>query len=202
MAKVPVGSLSKFIPHFTIVNFDDVQDGAVVDNHYHSSHGVKFASVTDMPARTWNTFARKSSDAQTPSNVVSVNQSGDPAFDANVGGIEATFTAPQRYVCISARPFIDTGPENDVTQLGYPYLESFDHNGNFLDICHYPLALGQPGWGDYRPLSLNSPTAIIAKVRFSCHPSAAKNAPIYGMFDRLLFTSDFVPRLNFPLGTG
>jgi hypothetical protein len=201
MAISPKPSI-KFVPQFTVINFDDVSDGTAIDNQYQNL-GVKFASVTDKPPAQWHAFARKTTDAQTQPNVVSVNQTGDPSFDANAGGIEATFVTPQRYACINARPVIIEGPENPFRDIGRPYIESLDAQGNFLDVMYYPIAFGQMGYGDYRPLFVQSASPLIGKVRFSCHPSGYHNAPIYGLFDRFAFTDQIVRIVqSLPLGSG
>lgn len=197
MAISPKPLNPKFVNfNFTVINFDDVSDGTAIDSHY---PGVTFASVTNSP-NPWSTFARQTGDALTPHNVVSLRQTGDPSFDARDGAIEATFATPQRYVCINACPLIDTGPENDTTKLGRPYLQWFDSQGNYMETQYYPLTLGQMGYGDWRPLILQPGPKVIAKVRFSCHPSDPKMAPVYGLFDRLVFTDQIVPTLPFLLG--
>jgi hypothetical protein len=199
---IPPKPISKaLLIHYTTINFDDVPDGAAVDTHY-ATKGVKFASITTNPSKQWRAFARTTGDAETKKNVVSVKQTGDPSFDAYVGGIEATFTTLQQYVSIDARPVIDTGAENDTSHLGRPWIQSFDQHGNLLDTDYYPIVFGQPGWGDYRPLSLYSAPPMIAKVRFSCHPSAPKNAPVYGLFDRLVFTDQISRTVAILLGAG
>lgn len=86
----------------TKVDFDDVADGAVIDNHY-ASKGVTFASITTNPPSQGNAFARKNINAVTQPNIVSVNKSGFGEFDALDGGIQATFQKPQRFVGITVR---------------------------------------------------------------------------------------------------
>src|SRR4029077_552323 len=156
--------ISKFLSQYTTINFDDVPDGTAIDNHYQNL-GVTFQSVTDQPHRVWSAFARQTSEAQSQKNVVSVNQTGDAGFDANVGGVLATFVTPQRYVCINVRPVIDTGTETNTDQLGTPYIQTFDPSGAYMDTYYYPLAFGQMGWGDYRPLFLQTASSAIGMAR-------------------------------------
>ena len=191
----------KIVSQYTTINFDDVPDGTAIDTHYQNL-GVTFQSVTDQPHNQWSAFARQSGNAQSQKNVVSVNQTGEAGFDGNEGGVLATFVKPQRYVCINVRPVIDTGAENNTDQLGTPYIQSFDPSGAYMDTYYYPLAFGQPGWGDYRPLFLQSATTTIGMARFSVHPSAYKNAPIYGYFDNLVFTNLPPPPIKILLGPG
>ena len=61
-----------------------------------------------------------------------------------------------------------------------------------LDFGLDPIASGKRVGGDYRPLYLYSASPLIAKVRFSCHPSDLQNAAVYGVFDRFVF-SDQTP---------
>jgi hypothetical protein len=183
-------------PHFFLPNtitFDDVPDGTAIDTHY---SGVTFASVTDQPPKRWSTFAREWLTAQSLPNVISVNDpSTYPFFDAYVGGIEATFTSPQRWVSIGAKPLTiaeDIGQEF----THKPYIESFDAQGNFLQIAYCGPSYGDTEWGRWKPLVLASTSANIASVRFS---SQYHNDPphVFALFDYFQF-ADRVPLI--PLG--
>jgi hypothetical protein len=60
-------------------------------------------SVTTNPPSQGNAFARKSINAVTQPDIVSVDKSGFGEFDALDGGIQATFQKPQRFVGITVR---------------------------------------------------------------------------------------------------
>jgi hypothetical protein len=187
-------------PYFLLantINFDDVPDGTAIDTQY-SNKGVTFASVTDQPPSTWSAFARSWSTAQSQPNVISVNAAPhDPFFDAYIGGIQATFASPQRWISISARPV--TIAEDIGQQFTHkPYIEGFDAQGNYLQIAYYGPSYGDTEWGRWKPLILISTSANIASVRFS---SQYHGDPphVFALFDYLQF-SDRIPPI--PLGPG
>lgn len=81
----------------TNINFDNVSDGTAINNFY-SASGVTFIN----PLANADIYARSSFFNASPSNVVSVFQTGAPAFDARWGAVQADFTSGQQTVSIDA----------------------------------------------------------------------------------------------------
>ena len=76
--------------------------GRVEATGYGDGSCVTFASITTNPPSQGNAFARKSINAVTQPNIVSVDKSGFGEFDALDGGIQA-IQKPQRFVGITVR---------------------------------------------------------------------------------------------------
>src|SRR5262249_14427244 len=165
----------------TIITFDRVPDGTDVSQHY-SQKGVTFASITTQPANTWGAFARANPIAETRPNVIAINKSGIPAFDSSMGGIEATFKAPQRYVSIDVWPFIVA--ELPVPVTSRPFLELYDDKGNILQTVY--LTIPPTDYYSWHTLAWESSRADIAKVRFSSEFVSSPH--LFGLFDQLIFS--------------
>jgi hypothetical protein len=179
----------------TVIDFDDVADGAVVDAHY-VSKGVTFASVTNNPPRRWSAYARAVWGVTSAPNCVSVV--APPAlgfFDARQGGVEASFARPQRWVSIDAK--IVLPPEFMSTPTARPFLETYNADGKVLGRVYYPLAYGDPGYGSWQTLMHSSTSADIVKVIFSSAYSGP--TPVYGLFDQLAFCTK-ISLMPHPLG--
>ena len=83
-----------------LINFDDVADGTNINTQY-SALGVTFnnpAGVLPGIPGSPNIWARSSVTNASPPNVVSVFQTGIPAFDARFGAVEAVFSLAQKQV--------------------------------------------------------------------------------------------------------
>ena len=117
----------------TVINFDDVPDGTVIDTHY-AAKGATFASVTTSPAKRWSTYARSIWGIESAPNGVSlVPPPTLSLFDARQGGIEVTFDKAQRWVSIDAQPILP--PEYMTPPTARPFLEAYDAKGKLLVTC-------------------------------------------------------------------
>src|ERR1700687_2846588 len=73
------------IAQVTLINFDDVPDGTVVDSSY-ATRGVTFSNPLGG-----GVFARDGSGyAPSPPNVVSIFRTGLPDYSARFGAVDAT----------------------------------------------------------------------------------------------------------------
>jgi hypothetical protein len=177
----------------TVITFDDVPDGTVIDTHYQSK-GVTFAMVTNSKHRPpiWHSasaYARQTPNAESRPNVVSAVQTGGAAFDARSGGVQAKFAAPQLYVSIDAQAV--PVPELLTAATNKPFIQAFDALGNVLYTTFYPPNYGDSGYGSWQPLIVSSSSANIARVVFSCQHL---NEPdVFGLFDRLVFAESLPP---------
>ena len=184
--------------NFTKIDFDDVPDETVIDNHY-SNKGVRFESITTAPPKQWSAYARQHNDALTAPNIVSVHKSHLPLFDALDGGVQATFHKPQRFVSIGVRATVIDEFLTD-PPLARPFLMAFNYKGAFLPPTqYYPFVYGDAGWGNRVTLSFLATSAEIGKVVFSCQIA---NHRVYGLFDHLVFSEDIPYFPPIPLGPG
>ena len=194
MLSVPHPTVRVILP--TLINFDDVADGTVIDTHY-SNKGVTFSAVSDMPASTWSAVARSWTAESSPNVISIVGPTGVPFFDASLGGIQANFSSPQRWVSISAKP-VTLAEDIGQTFSHKPYIEGFDAQGDFIGglITYYGPSHGDQNWGTWQKLILSSTSANISAVRFS---SQYANSPphVFALFDDFRF-SDRIPPV--PLG--
>src|SRR5262249_22533354 len=123
--------------NITKIDFDDVPDVTVIDNHY-ASKGVTFASITTNPKKQWHAYARTDINAVTQPNVVSVHKSHLPVFDGLDGGIQATFQKPQRFVGITARAtVVDEIVGQQWWPSARPFLEFWNYKGGFMPVTQY-----------------------------------------------------------------
>ena len=179
----------------TVINFDDVPDGTVIDTHY-AAKGATFASVTTSPAKRWSTYARSIWGIESAPNGVSlVPPPTLSLFDARQGGIEVTFDKAQRWVSIDAQPILP--PEYMTPPTARPFLEAYDAKGKLLGRVYYPLPYGDAAYGSWQTLIYSSSVANIVKVIFSSQYNGG--TPVYAVFDQLAFctTNSLLPH---PLG--
>lgn len=164
----------------TTVNFDGLADGTVINTHY---AGVTFGN----PLGSADIYARSSASAASPSNVVSVFQTGIPAFDSRWGAVEAVFGTAQRYVSIDAA--ILRVSEGLSSPINSPKLEIYTASGFLTSILWDFSVIPQPDVGaitGYQTLAFSSLTDNITKVRFlSSNPGESPSN--FGMFDNLTF---------------
>jgi CSLREA domain-containing protein len=169
----------------TVINFDDVADGTVINTHY---AGLTFTNPVggNIYARTGSGFAPSSP------NVVSINASGTAPFNAFVSAVDVHFATRMRVVSIDARP---VGPIEFLTPLTKrPFLEAFDSANNFLGEVLYQGPLPTNCCGDVGPaetLTYTSSTTNIAWVRFSVQNPGTNNPAVYGLFDNLRYDDGF-----------
>jgi hypothetical protein len=182
-----------WLTNSTVITFDDVPDGTVIDTHYQSK-GVTFATVTNSKHRPpiWNSqpaYARKTPTAESQPNVVSVERTGGAAFDVRSGGVQAKFATPQLYVSIDA--LAEPIPESVTPPTNKPFIQAFDAQGAVLYTTFYGA------YGAWQSLVVSSSSANIARVVFSCQHM---NQPdVFGLFDRLIFAERLPPiRLGGP----
>ncbi|MCK7491085.1 MAG: hypothetical protein MZW92_04445 [Comamonadaceae bacterium] len=179
----------------TVVTFDDVTDGTVVDTHY-AANGVRFASVMTSPSRRWSCYARSAWGIESAPNGVSVVAPPQLSlFDARQGGIEATFDKPQQWASIDAQPVLP--PEYFGVPTAGPFIEAYAADGRLLDRARYPLAFGVTGWGSWQTLTVKAADSPIARVVISSSYDA--RVPVYGLFDRLAFGNELT-LMPIPLG--
>jgi hypothetical protein len=180
-----------------IITFDSVADGTAVDTHY---SGVTFASITTMPPMRWSAFARlEGTGAESPRNVISVQKTGFPAFDAQSGGIQATFDVPQLYVSIDVSAVWSPEyqpPNPNQLPTNKPFLQAFDAQGTVLKTVYYPPNFGDPAFGSWQSLIYESTSANIKSVTFSSEYAEPR---IFGIFDNFVF-APYRPRLELGLG--
>lgn len=167
------------------INFDDVVDGTNIASAY-AGLGVTFAALGGAAG----VFARSTTAAASPGNVVSVINPGFPAFDARFGMIEAVFSSLQRFVSIDAA--ILRVPEGLGAPTNSPRLEAYDSTGGLLAAINWDFGeTAQPGVGGlspYQTLDFTSVADNIARIRFfSSDPAGAPSN--FGLFDNLVFTA-------------
>lgn len=182
------------VPAFaTLINFDNVADATVIDNTY-AGLGVTFNNPLGG-----SIFARTTTAAASPNNVVSVFDTGVPAFDARFGAVEAVFSSGQRFVSIDAA--ILRLPEGLGTPINFPKLEIYDTNNVFVTSVNWDFSqIPQPGAGaitGYETLSFTAAGDTIGKVRFlSGQPGGSPSN--FGLFDNLEFRQGTTNPLPLP----
>ena len=166
----------------TTINFDNVADGTAIDSYY-AALGVNF----DNPLNQGSIYARSTTAAASLDNVVSVFQTGVPAFDARWGAVEVTLDTAQRFVSIDAA--ILRLPEGLGTTANSPRLEIHDANGFVTSVLWDFSLVPQPdvgGLSDYQTLSFTSLADDITRIRFlSSQPGEGPSN--FGLFDNLTF---------------
>src|SRR5262245_57004588 len=163
-----VGGLATASAHAVTIDFDTDTNGAAIANgtaidSLYSSLGVTFVN----PLGNARIFARNSFFNDSSPNVVSVFETGSPAFDARWGAVQANFATGQTSVSIDAA--ILRLPEGRGTPTNEPRLEIFDTSGAFLTAVEWNFALNaQPdagGFAGWQTLAYTSTTANIGRVR-------------------------------------
>jgi len=109
----------------------------VINNSY-SGLGVTF----NNPLGPADIYARSTTLAASLNNVVSVFQTGVPAFDARFGAVEAVFSTPQLFVSIDAA--ILRVPEGLTNPTNFPKLEIYNTGGFVTSVDWNFIANPQP----------------------------------------------------------
>ncbi|MCD0423028.1 hypothetical protein LOC51_37950 [Rubrivivax sp. JA1024] len=170
----------------TIITFDDVPDGTVIDEQY-AAKGVHFASISTSPPRRWSSYARSAWGIESAPNGVSVVAPPQLSlFDARQGGIEARFDKPQQWVSIDAQPVLP--PEYFGNPSARPFIEAYDAGNRLLERTRYPLNPGDPAWGSWQVLMVSAGSAVITRVVISSAWDGG--VAVYGLFDRLAFGTE------------
>ena len=167
----------------TVINFDDVADGTVINTHY--------AGVTFSNPLGGNVYAQAAGNGSISApNAVSILNAGtlDFFFNATNGAVDASFATLQQTVSIDARA---VGPVEFLGALqNRPFLEAYDSANNLLGKVLFAGALPTGCCFEFTPsetLTFTSGSANIAKVRFSSQISQG-GAAVFGLFDNLSFT--------------
>jgi hypothetical protein len=169
----------------TLINFDDVSSGTVINNHY---SGVTF-SLLPGPANPTATNVVAVSDqfAFSSPNVVGPQITGfNSFFDEEEGIIQAQFANPQNTVSVEAA--VVTSPEGLGTILDNVYLKAYDANNNLLTTAWYPIDPNNYNDQPYQTLTVSTTGNNIAYVRFSS-TDGDQGPPIYGEFDNLQYAT-------------
>ena len=180
-----------------VINFDKPKDGQKIDNFYGD---VTFASITTNPPKRWRTFARQTTDPDTAPNTVDVKRTGFVGFDATLGGVEATFRRPQRYVSIRAKPYVIDEPIGQ-QPLGRPFVEFYSAKGGkvpnsvLMTRNYYPFFFWQQGWGTWQTIAYQS--LDIGKIIFS---STYSLPHVWSLFDTLIYADTIPDFQNIQLG--
>ena len=161
------------------INFDNVANGTVINSAY--------AGLTFSNPLGGDIYARSTSLAASPGNVVSILQTGIPAFHAGWGAVDVAFSSAQQNVSIDAAPGAPFEFLTPLTKL--PFLQAFDAGGNLLAADYYSGALPDDSAevGPYETLSISRTTADIAKIRFSVQ-NPLSGVSTYGLFDNLSYS--------------
>ena len=164
----------------TLINFDGVPSGTLINNHY---SGVTLSDP--VPGSDGNVYALYDPIAASAPNVVGVNGT-NIAYDASSGAVKALFATQQSTVSIDAQPILP--PEFLLPVKRQPFLEAFDNKNNYLGEVLYPYTYPSPQFGSWATLTFSSATNNISYVIFSSQnnddPSTTN---VYGSFDNLRF---------------
>ena len=142
----------------------------------------------------WSAFARYDPEAESPRNVISINDvhlsaqtnTITPFFGGDFGGIRATFTKPQKFVSIDALPSVP--PESGGTPVARPFLQTFDAQDHVIDTI-----FGDPNNETWQRLESLSSSVNISSAVFSTEPSNG-GVQVSAAFDRLVF-AEFLYRI-------
>lgn len=170
----------------TVIDFDNVANGSVINNAY-SNKGVTFSVLTADGVQ--NALAI-SSAAHSGSNVFGMSNkyaAFGTMFDARTAIGVAKFTTGQTDVGIYAQA-IPT-PEQLLPALNKPYLTAYDIDGKYLGAAYYPVSEGQTGYGSFQRLAFHSDT-LIYSIHWSSQQNVAGSDHVYGTFDDVAFGSD------------
>jgi hypothetical protein len=158
-----------------LINFDDIANGTSISTLF-AGAGVTFSNPLGG-----NIYARGAYGfAPSGPNVVSVFESGLPQFNAYYGAVDVTFSTPQSFVSIDARPMATLTEEGQNNNR--PFLEAYSGQ-TFLGKILYSRPLPNTGVGVTETLTYWSPTANITRVRFSVQQGNGQR--ITGLFDNL-----------------
>jgi hypothetical protein len=168
----------------TVINFDDVADGTVINTHY---AGVTFSNP--LGGNVYAQAVGASGNISAPNAVSILNGGLDFFFNASSGAVDATFATLQQTVSIDVRA---VGPVEFLGALqNRPFLEAYDSANVFLGRVLFAGALPTDCCFAFTPietLTFTSASSNIAKVRFSSQISQS-GAAVFGLFDNLSFTN-------------
>ena len=181
----------------TLINFDDVAGGTLINTHY--------AGVTFTNPLGGNVYARYSGSAPSPTNVVvlTTNSAAPPFFDAVSGAVDASFSTPMRTVSIDVRPVSQVADHTDPTTRR-PFLEAYDASGVLIGSVKYAGVLPQGCCnevGATETLTLTLPSGNIKRARFSSQ-APTNTIHTYGLFDNLRFDDGYYDVFITIVGSG
>ena len=166
----------------TLINFDGVPDGTVIDTLYAGVTFSCFSSRNACPgnANTGDVYARNSSVAFSPDNIVSTLATGVPGTQDNTtGAIRVHFATAQSFVSIE--DYLFQAAEGAGTG-GYGYLQAYDSTLHLLGQVDDT----QPaGLNTFTLLSFSSGSANITDLLLG----DVQGANIISAFDDLCFSS-------------
>lgn len=176
----------------TTINFDNVADGAMIDNQY-SAQGVTFFAFQGSGATNdGHVYARKDSYAKSQPNSIGLGNGIFPYANDFYGYIDAHFTQLQSSVSVDVAAIVIAEIATNATLP--PYLAAYGAKDSttgknpLLQIVYYPQSivkgLGATQAGPWQTLTITRPTNDIQFVILSS-PNVQPAA--YGEFDNLTF---------------
>jgi hypothetical protein len=183
----------------TVIDFDTVPSGTIVDAHY-QSYGVTFKARSNSLAINHVYASALDPTPDTRPNVITLHKpTAAVGFDDTTGWIDVTFSELQQFVAIDTQAI--PGVEN-MGMLGNnrPYMEVFGDpiqlpGGQQLwsTLATVPSPLGplDPGFRDWQqiPFLSTAATANIRRVSLSCSRTAGQF--VYACFDHLQYAHSF-----------
>ena len=165
-----------------IINFDDVANNTVINNHY---LGVTFVNPLDGS----DIFSRDAFSLTNTGNVVSVNSVAEnptAPFNSSTGAVDAIFANAMGRVSVDVSIFLNSGD-----MLGNSPLNAFMevYNGTTLLAQIYDsLSIGS-GQSASGVLTFTSATDNITRVRLSVQSDStgSSGTAMFGEFDNLSF---------------
>jgi len=170
----------------TLINFDDVSDGTLINTQY-SSLGVTFGCFDGTTSNmcTGNAYAVATSLANSAPNVISLTNSISGVFtDERFGYFKASFTSPVGSVSIDAKAILP--PEYLGETTSHPFLDAYNSSNQWIGRAEYTphSDVYSELW---KTLTVTRSADDVAYVVFSSFSSSGH--PVYGMFDNLNFSS-------------
>jgi len=153
-----------------LITFDGVSDGTTINNQYSGVTFTKLLSGVDGG----NVYARSDAFAESPSNVISVFQTGLPMFDNRWGTIHASFSTAQTSVSIDT--LLTLAPEG-FGASGTGYLKAYNSTTYLGESTTTNLGV----WD-----TLSFSAAAITDAYFTVQYS--NEYATYGLFDNFNFS--------------
>ncbi len=192
----------------TVIDFDTVPSGTVIDTHY-QSYGVTFRARSNSLATNHVYASALDPTPDTRPNVITLNlPSTSVGFDEATGWIDVTFSVLQQFVSIDTQAI--PGLEN-MGMLGNnrPYMEVFgdpiqlpggQQLWSTLATVYSPLGPFDAGFTGWQQLSYLSAAATpnIRRISFSCTRTAGQF--VYACFDHLQYAHKFPSNLRLVVG--
>jgi YD repeat-containing protein len=192
-------------PTSYLIDFDHdpsgnaLADGTIVDTVYTSTLGVTLSSIQCAPGQSCTSgqhaFARSSVAPNTAPNVISIDATSVPVFDARFGAIRADFASPRVWVSIDVLPVPYVADAIGAPD-GQPWIQAYDASGALIASVHYTGLSTDPDYFTYHTMKVDAGSARIKWVQFSVHPSSGGAEALFGEFDNLRFNSNTIIQRN------